>query len=291
MSTEAKIRLPMDMHNCFHECKVGSLHTPIVREVMVPLIEALSRKRPQWVFVSTRLGAHLPQGNIFAYSNFNIEEDGEVLGSIGFETNWRTHVVSYTMDNRNLRRKRQRSGETKAVNIKKAVKLILDNYIPLSPVERVVAATSRVKDLVGQNYHRAIRAFTSTMNNAQEDIAEMLLARPELISYLPDPTALKSLGDVWEAKKAAEEMHAAQQLNKGVTIIARGNHYIVADHRKAPSAAGSSVIVEADELDPALRQYVGMLKLVDEEDVVPGVGVRLPDNAYFVLPKEDATDG
>ena len=148
-----KIRRDMGMYNCVVECDVEDKDlsryvNAVVDERVEMLLADLSRKRPQWVFVTSGYGSAHLDGIHRNFSSFTIEDDGEVLGTIETEKDWRNGETVFCLHNKRLNSKRERNGPTKTRKRDKAVKLILANYYLKTIPELASEAASKTSALL-----------------------------------------------------------------------------------------------------------------------------------------------
>ena len=276
-----KIKLPMPTYNCFAECDVEQADNPRYKNAhvdsrMEPLLAELGRKRPQWHFITYRQGTLDGSGTYADHTCFRIEEDGEMLGELWIDRNWRTGESSFCMHNDRLRRQRERSGPTKTIHLKKAIKLVLDNYVASTITEIASRAMATVRGAVTSEVSNAAYAFRDCMDSIRPALAEYLVNRPEVMAQVRQlctkPEKLDKMPEAYEHKKAVDAM----QLGDGVTIITARGKYI------ATNDGGDLQEYTSDTLPDNVRQGVGMLKLVGPKTLVPGVGMRVDENIFFI---------
>ncbi len=295
--TKVYVDLPMDMHNVFRRCENGDRDMDrnakaIVDHRIAPLIDKLSRKHPQWRFISQNYGmvSQTNDGH-YVYKSYAVEEDGEELGAISLSVNWRTNAPVFEMDNKRLRAQRQRSGTTKTEKIDKAFKLIDTNYYGSTVGERMAQARSLAQTQVTNLERDARYTFERAINGASRQMAHYLIAHFDAlteVAALCDGAVrerVEKLPDSMAAFETAEAIHKAMQDGTGHTIMLWRDKMLTT----VKDAQGADMISEMsyDAAPPYMAMSIGMLKLVGNKEVIPNIGMRVADNVFFVLPQGD----
>lgn len=281
-----RIKVPMDMYNAVRECDdtmaSSSRNThAVVHYNLRALFAELSRKRPEWVFVS-RVGMGAPQGDMYTYSSFDVEVDEEVIGHVSTGTRWRDSSTIYSIDCRGLRGQRQRGSTTDTKDMKKALKLILANFKSMSVGELATQARHTTQSTVSTLHGNASYGFNQTFTMMREPIVEFLRGnweafcstlktkphkdRAELL--LPAHTRAQEAADISDA--LGTPVHAVVRL--------RGNKYIT-----TWGGTDKCYVYDSETLPDKLREPIGMLKLVEAKEGIPGVGIRCSDDVLLVV--------
>lgn len=276
------ILLPMDMHNVFRECDYE--HREVTRntnarvyDFMRPLIDELARKRPTWKFVANTHPVTSDE-NAYYYAKFSVRVGDEEIGWINRESNWRDGTPSYTYDSRILRRARERGAYNKTKDLKKAVKTITESFCELSYGEHVVATQNVTKSTT----HRIMsgRSYDYSKLEAKARPSVMAFLRENWDAFLttvsdPEVTALL---DKYDTARDAEVM------STNLTKI--GAHVKLLDNKYVVNHVGSTdvYVYTSDNLPSELRGPIGALKLVNDNTLLPEIGVRSEDGALYVIP-------
>lgn len=286
-----KVLVPMDMYNAFRECEQGD-ETSIrnvgarVHPFMRPLVEGLAKKHPTWHFVSRNYGESV-NGNYYQYSKFTIMEHGEELGWVNREKHWRTHEESYTFDGPRMRSKRSRGNYTRTKDLKKALKLINTDVYGRTLAERAESARElgprkafsaayRVK----ATYEREALILQNPLVQFALDNWDTFAARtPENAQHARAMAALK---DGYEANRGTAPISESVAHKKGVTVLeVRDAYYALPD--RVPDAIQPYTL---DTLPEKLKLGVAMLKLVEDDTLVAGIGVRVDRSTYYIADGE-----
>lgn len=286
----AKTRVPMDMHNCFRECDVGTEHLPknsqaCVDNTIRDLVEALLRKRPHWHFVNTSYSGSLV-GTSYVYRPFAIEDSGDRLGSINAERHWRTGEVWYELTNHRLAAKRERKGATRTKDFNKAVKLIEQHYYGPTLDERIHTALDNAARAVNEINSDARWAVDRAVRAIQPDLTMFLTnkheVREELISFAPEcASELKSLPDLMRNRAATLDFVGEMNSGTSTTVLLLGDKLYLTD------SANSKEPYTFDTVPKHIAMAVGMLKLVDVKGFIPDIGVRVDHNVFYVMSQKE----
>lgn len=282
------ILLPMNMHNVFRECDYDLRENPrhanaVVHEFMVPLINELTRRRPTWTFVS-RSSSVTSDNSAWQYARFQVRVGDETIGEIDMDVNWRDSTKSYEFDCRQLRAKRSRGSSTKTKDPKKAVKLITENFHPLSYGEHAHKAEQLTKQAAYRVSSSRKYDYTSLANSAQDHIMEFLRSNwDQFLTSVKDPvlqSKLVPLMEIYDEARAALEINA-QIAAKGTFVKLMDDKYVV------KRIGGDEVQVYSNQTLPNdLRGSMGALKLVTEGNLISGIGVRGDEDTFYLLPME-----
>lgn len=284
-----KILLPMDMYNTFRECDHEYQSNDRnarakVMPFMRPLIDALTAKRPNWRFVvgSGNFGDAQVNGD-YHYHRFIVMSGEEELGWISRELNWRTGESSYEFNSRSLDKKRTRGRSTRTKDLKKAVKVITENFNELSFHEHVQAVENYVASFLANQHSRTMyRTRTAIEKLSAEVIAFLQPQWDKFIASLPGDLVrdyAMTLPDlVRESHEATAMYDAHKPKNTGAYVRLLGEKYVV----KRLNTGDTYVYTQAT-LPDDLRGPIGALKLVPDETLVDGIGVRAASGAFYIV--------
>ena len=281
------ILLPMDMHNVLRECDYDLRDNPRyarakVADFMRPLIDALTVKRPHWTFVVMGSYGGTQVENDYHYNRFVVMVGDEELGWIGRAVNWRTGVQSYEFNSRFLDRKRARGSSTSTKDLKKATKMILENFSELSYDEHIFATEKVVSSLLANQHSRTMYRNRNAIERVGMDMIAYLLPQWErFVSSLPpeivaDAMALPELVQAAGEAQRMYEMHKAK--TSGAYVRTLGDKYVV----KRLKTNDTCVYTQAT-LPDDLRGPLGALKLVADETLIDGIGARAGNGAFYVV--------
>jgi len=280
--------LRMNMHNVFRECDYDLRDNPrhanaVVHEFMVPLINELSLRRPMWTFVS-RSSSVTSDNSAWHYARFQVRVGDETIGEIDMDTNWRDGSKSFEFDCRQLRAKRSRGSSTRTKDLKKATKLITENFHPLSHGEHAHKAEQLTKQAAYRVSSSRRYEFTQLENTARGHVMGFLRDNWDaFLTSVSDPVLRPKLAPLVELY---DEAQAAVEIN--TQIAAKGTFVKLVDGKYVVKRMGTDEVhVYSNETLPNdLRGGMGALKLMAEGNMIGGIGVRGDEDAFYLLPME-----
>lgn len=282
------ILLPMNMHNVFRECDYEVRENPrhanaMVHEFMVPLINELTRRRPTWTFVS-RSSSVLNDNSAWFYARFDVRVGDETIGWVDMDINWRDSTKSYEFDCRQLRTQRTRGTSNRTKDLKKATKLITENFHPLSYTEHAHKAEQNTRQAAYRAQSSRRYAFSQLEAKARPEVMGFLHKHwSEFVTSIRDSKLQSELAGLLDAHDEAE---AADGVNKAIGT--KGTYIKLVDGKYVTKRIGSDEVhVYTNETLPNdLRGGMGALKLVTKDMVIPEIGVRGDENTFYLLPME-----
>lgn len=252
---------------------------------LAEVIWELATVKPQWVFM-------LSDGNIstdnkkFHCSTVAVKQDGEELGSIRTAYHRRKHCIGVSC--RQLRSTLERGDTTFTIHTAKAV----------STVKRLFTKRS-LSDLIEEAHGKADRYINSApsyifrkVSNERDRLAPVVYkylfgdgvgaAFRNFIVEQKEPTTM--LESVDNYLKHTEELDIAKDIDREFKsqrtclVITSDGKYIV-QQKDTPHC------VHTDETFPEnLRGKLGLLKLVNDGQMVSDVGCRINESIFVLIP-------
>lgn len=254
----------------------------IIDPFMKPLIEKLALTYPQWNFEECNMTLNSADKTYHAY-RFNIVDKREVLGTIDKE--WGRSGYRFKVDNHRINAMRQRGSGMKTVHMDKAFKYVGKFFSKKNIIEKVreasQVATSALENVRGsKNY-----AVRSAWNNDVVTTAmqNYLVSNfPNVLTML-DAHARQKLEDfprLMEEQRAVFEISSATHSGNSYLVLLDGMDYAIKKGNDAPT------IKTSEQLPSFMRQAIGMLKLVEDGQVIEGIGFRTSETTFIVVDKE-----
>jgi hypothetical protein len=258
----------------------------VVHEKALPLIEELHKHRPQWALISANVNI---TSETVAAHHFDIYESGQSLGEISIESGYRADIGSvtyYRFDNPRLSRKRQRGIWSKTSKLDLAVKSILKAFHGKTLNESIIEYEQAITTKLSGNTHLVNKDFDAGYRRISPFVTQYVMDNWGAVA-----PALKAMGapvpeDMPKrlaTRNEAEGVELAYRNQQGFTIITRGSDYIMVrgfgDERETE-------VKSSEQLTDNIRRNLGFLKLHEGSQIIPNVGVRLNDHAFFVMDKE-----
>jgi len=257
------------------DSKVGTVsHT---QAQIYDTLDMLVSSKPNWRFVATDFVR--PDSITRVYTDFNIYEDDEFLGKVTITHKGRSYKIKVSNDRINAARERGTGYYTE--DPVKAQLRIRKTFFKANNDERVEKAAEVAESLLKKEnqskaweYRHAKDALLDKAGDfAAKNMEAYLQAYPNLLpkkSRYDDARA--NYGVVKKIKEAFDN-------GKSVVVAFDGTHYIVKSEEGVKTLSDETLPYE-------MRRKVGLLKLVQDGQMISDVGCRV-DGATFVLLPED----
>ena len=241
------------------------------------LIESLAHTRPKWLFVGC--DSYSPYG----YSNFDVFEGNEYLGSIGVNT--LRSDFKYTVDNERMDKKKTRTLRTYSLttaNIKTAKNAVNKNFGAKNAEEQLEELSTKAKSGLGSLRSMRYSDYRSSVNALVEQITPLIESNPELIAEMFPDIDRKIIDTCAENKHKRDTTTSVEEALRnalGVFIITRNNEYLIKDLANKDNAS-STLTSEAIPFE--IKRKLGMLKLLPVGATLQDVGYKIADDKFFI---------
>jgi hypothetical protein len=264
-------------HDRFGE---GVKRQSIIDPFLKDLIEQLALKYPQWTFVESGV-TNMAVDKTYLAHRFEVKDKREVLGTI--EKDHYNGDYRFAIDNHRIESMRERGSGMKTIHLKKALKHVDKFFGKKSVVEHVADARQKAeyalhhvlneKDWALQSTWRALESHAKQflMNNYQQfmdsvvDKSKLAEALEQYPSKIQEHTAVHHIQDM------------TKQKNTYIVFIDGVNYSI-------QKGEDPVEIKQSDELPDFMRRAIGLLKLVEDNQVVADVGLRVNASTFLILP-------
>lgn len=286
-------------YNRFTYTKIGSLSnvvfrrpkldplaqdaTPVISTFMEPLITKLALAHPEWTLVGA--------GECSRIMTFTILQDNEQLGTIEqgsrYTRNGYAWEPTYKLRSRLLDGKRTKCGPTKTSDLKKAIKLVEENFVARTLTEQVRTARSLVSPAVREIYGKRIRTFNDTMERLRKPLALYIRDNIEqvseaLVSYGVSPESVAKVPDVLLELEAGKELNDALEAKVGVAVYRTKDNYML----WYDGATDPTPLMASSDIPPHIRGNLAILQMVEgDNEFVEGVGVRISGTTFYLYGK------
>jgi hypothetical protein len=255
-----------------------------------PLLESVISKLavmyPLWRFEGSGHQSMTSQGSIWL-TKFEVSCDGERLGEIARRYEGRDYQICVSNDR--IRASMERSGFYKTKDANKAIAKVKKMFGPkdtqeLAGMSREGAAKiaqnaawskererSNADDIVKRAAHKYVMnaGFEAFMAYAKATLPmqehELLIEKREVSDQAAED--LKTIVKVQEVLRQQEN---------GAVVTRRGNTYVVEHKDKVE-------ICDDNTLPEWVRSRIGMLKLIEPEQFVSGLGMRASTSTFVVI--------
>jgi hypothetical protein len=237
------------------------------------LIVALATKNPLWRFVvtDTRSQKEVYQIAVLHY--------GEELGYIRWS--YFRGDYGFEIGNDRISKARERRNAYRTHDEKKALAAIKKTFSPKNVGERITDASEAVRKLVGAQVWEKNRAYMNHKNTLNQKLVDFVeTVDDQFRTYLRSHNQFHIYEKVQEAEVEMKTLQRLQEdLVKCAVVVQVDGGYIV--------KVGDKVEMMDDTTLPhAMRAKLGMLKLVDDEHFITGVGGKVKADVFVLTPEE-----
>lgn len=227
--------------------------------------------------------------------NFNIFFKGEELGEVFTDWSPRKREVLYCVRNFRLARKRERGDTYKTKDLKKALRAVEKEFAPKSIHEVAMDTWASARHAAYSHSRQDIHAFASGWSKFTEMIAPRFMDRWEELAPM---LCGEKRWAMWNSEDNSyrdlvtlrEKARQASNLNDNHTrVVFYDDKYAVQDK----SDGESYRLYHNGDLPQSLKRGIGILKLVEPNVYIEGVGVKTKNTeaeVFVVLPDEEASD-
>jgi hypothetical protein len=244
------------------------------------LVEQLALKYPQWTFVETSVTAMAVDKTYLAH-RFDVKDKREVLGTI--DKDYCSNGYRYRIDNHRIEGMRERGSGMKTIHLNKAIKHVDKFFGKRNMVEKITEARRKVENTLSQVDNEKSWRLRGTWGSMELQARNFITNNYQAFidSVVDKNTIAKQLEQL---PTQVEEFNATQHLIK---MLQTDNAFIVfidGVNYSVQKGKDPLEIKQSDELPDFIRRAVGLLKLVEDNQVISGVGFRVNEITFLVLP-------
>jgi hypothetical protein len=253
-----------------------------IRHGMLQLVEALALKRPLWSFTATDFS-----GTYGFVTEFVVRQGSEELGKIRHELDYTGRSVTrtdiYKLFNHRINEKLDRRDHKTTAKLDVAIRTVLKEFGVKNLTEVIASAKEAVTKTVKDFNLDAERKARDTQWNVRESLMDTLINEPDLFKQCSwyEKLGAPCVEHTHYANMMAVMKSDVENLVGGKLIIQRGDTYIVVDNV-------NNVSYTHQTLPHELRSKLGMLKLVEPDQLISGVGFKSNQECFFVFDHERA---
>jgi len=272
----------------YENIKLGSKELPegwtrTIDPFIKPLVEALALKYPQWTFESLYNSTNHNTKTEEA-TRFKVIDKREELGILGKE--YCSSGYRFQVDNHRINNMRERGSGMKTIHLDKAIKHVNKYFSKKNVDEKLREA----KEVAQNGLGNVASQKQWKMRELWLDDAISVELQKYLVSVFPDaltmldPKVIKGLEDfptrVTE-KIEVDGMMKELRLGNMHLVLLDGMDYAIQKGNEPPTIKAS------EQLPDYMRRAIGLLKLVEDNQVIHGVGYRANANTFMVVNKEE----
>lgn len=252
----------------------------VINPFMRPLVTALAMRHPEWRLVSHQRGGEI--------KTFHIYRGSECLGNIS--SGYRGYSQCYDIRSHRTEKALRRKSDVQTKDPKKAIKLAERYFVPRSLAERVEELAKPLRQGVYRHHQHTVRVYSAAYRSMAEFIEQEVVSNWEEVYKklqkrgLPAGEPYDTFPEAAKEKEAAEAFYNLLEAKQGVAVF-------VVDGKYAIKESADEGIAIHDELPAKYKRAIGMLKLVEDNSLVPGTGFRHHENAYYIYAVKEKVGG
>ena len=253
----------------------------IDKEIKELIVQA-AIKFPMWKFVGVSVSRRDVGNNDVTFNGyrFYVYDDKEHVGELS-TTYSQAHGRVYCLTNDRILKARERGSATTTKDLNKALKIMGKLFGAKTIQERLREADDKCQSNLGHVYREKHANFTRNYETLTNRLAAYLMSNWDITKKIAetngvDLTLLDSLPNQYEDYKIAKEIGKCYQESRGVVVTIHGNDYAVKEKE-------SITIYGTENLPEHVKRCVGMLKLVEPNHLIGGVGFKISERSFFVM--------
>jgi hypothetical protein len=252
---------------------------------LATLLEPLALKYPNWEFKEE--GTHYTYNNgvktDFIATCFKVMEKREELGTI-YVDRYHRGGDRYAVDNFRIGEMRERGSGMKTIHLKKAIRHVEKFFGRKTTDERMKSAIEMAGHRVHSVSNELNRKASWAWNAINDHAKNFLVAKywEELLTSL-DPkvrTEAEKFPTLQAESEAGDAIHKAVRKGDCYIVNIEGMRYSV------KRANDPIQIFTSEDLPNTIKRSVGLLKLLEDDQIIGGVGMRVSAETFVVLPQE-----
>ena len=241
----------------------------------IRFVNVLAKLHPSWTFEFT-------SGRDVRVSNC-----GEYMGSVG--ERWHGSRMAYYVANDRIREQRSRGSCYNTESIDKACDKVKKMFAPRTIQERAKLGMDKAKEVIKDQFREKSyrrRHYSSHLDSAKLDYANYM--ETQFLMWAKE----KNKTDVLEHKRAYDELTVDMMTIEDIAKEFENNRtalVVLADGKYIVKIQDNVQLYDDTTLPVELRGKLGMLKLVENKQMIDNVGCRA-DAEVFVLVMDEVKD-
>lgn len=234
------------------------------------LVWVLAKEYPLWTFQAD------------GWRTFKVFKDGELLGVIGEEWYGSKHAMFVRNDR--IAQQNERKNAYHTQDIEKAVLRVKKMFRPMTLAERMVKAKEEADKVLLRQYrgaHRNGQVLRSQMDQSLMEYAYTHMG--QYMAWLKAKDDLTMLGVIERHEKSKVDIQTIEEAQKAFADKHKHALIVLADGKYIVKVLDNVQLYDDTTLPHDLRGKLGMLKLVEAEQMVTGIGCRVSDEIFVVL--------
>lgn len=248
---------------------------------LIPLVNRILKKKPHWSFkavVDSYYALRKDHNDKFSIPALRVFDGDEELGFIRWarQNGWGKEGFEYDNFRLNSARARNRASFSTKENV--VATRVVKMFYSKTPLEVMEEAVKKATNAVGSARSKHFYAVQNAYRDIQTDVYEYIANNWETMQPLIGGRAKNiDLPALIQAKNDAKYLSAAK--NTWVVVAQSNGRYIA---RHDPDVTGTLQTFTDADLPPRLRMGLGLLKMVEDGEMIPGIGVRAEHDTFFI---------
>lgn len=247
----------------------------VVNDYMAQLLDTLAVKHPLWKFELTGITkVSLTNVEATSFHVFNNANPPEDIGRLGISKRYNAHGVNeqvYVISNKRIANSRERGSKVETKHLKVALKTVEKFFQPPPWDERLDEARNAAESMIHYAEAEAARQLRQADSKMHSVVNKFVTDNWDAFLAGLDPVELAAASERVDLYRTHEEMkrlHLCAISRKNMlTVIIEGDKYVV-------QSSGGTNSYTSEQLTDEVRMKIGMLKLTDEREVFPTIGVK-----------------
>jgi hypothetical protein len=230
----------------------------------------LAKEYPLWTFKTV------------GWRTFKVFKDGEELGQIGEE--WYGAKQALCVRNDRIAQQTVRKNAYHTQDLEKAVLRVKKMFKPMTLLERMNKANEEANKVLLRQYRGVNRNHQVFKGQIDRSLAEYAYAHMgQYMMWLKGKNDLTMLGVIDDYEKSKVDMQTIEEAQKAFDNKYKHALIVLADGKYIVKVLDNVQLYDDTTLPHDLRGKLGMLKLVEAEQMVTGIGCRVSDEIFVVL--------
>jgi len=242
---------------------------------LTPLIHHLALNNPQWLF--TCKGYKFSHQETHYAHTVHISEKREPLGKIEIGTY--NGKQAFCIHNERIKESRKRGEDSKTADVKKAIKIVSKFVSRVTIGEMVEKALASAQSTAYNVDAQKYREYSMIYFKLEPVAMPFLVEHWEEFSKVAAPAGAADLPFKFNEYGIAHKVKLAHENDKTYLVLINGIDYAM------KHGQGEVTLLSSEQLPDFIRRGVGMLKLVEDSQIIDGVGLRVNDHTFIVLPE------
>lgn len=278
---------PLAIPNIFITSKKGEPHKEVkVQENLLLLTEKLAVKYPQWSFVATNYWPASAATPSYQARGINVYEGQEKLGDICVDKFNPSGTFTYLINNWRIQEAAARGGPTKTKSVNTAIKIVGKMFKAKTLSERMCNAVGIASTLLYHVHQSRGTAFRDAYNHVVHYLAPYIMENYSSIMDIAvkagaNKDTSTQLETYYAERKITEDMFLRWKNKSGTVVLLKGIEYALLS-RDTKDKYEHIQTFSSETLPLHIKQAVGMLKLLETQQFLKGVGVRVANDVFFI---------